>query len=221
MSTASFHKSGRNKLGRHPERGEYEREAVYGIVDESLICHVGFVQDGQPFVIPTLHARDGDRLLLHGSAASRMIKHLGGGHPACVTITLVDGLVLARSVFNHSVNYRSAVLFGTGEAIVEPEAKRQALLCFMERLLPGRWADVRAPTDQELKATGVVAIPLASVSAKVRGGPPKDEPEDVDLPVWAGVLPMRQTFGAPLAAPDGPADAELPAYLEAFLVSRA
>ena len=218
MSAAAFEKSRRNKLGRHPERGRYDREAVYRIVDEALVCHVGFVQDGQPFVIPTLHARDGDRLLLHGSAASRMIKHLGAGNPACVTVTQLDGLVLARSVFNHSINYRSAVLFGTGEAIVEPEAKREALHRFMERLLPGRWADVREPNEQELKATGVVAIPISSASAKVRQGPPGDEPEDVGLPAWAGVLPVRSSYGEPEPAPYGLPDREIPGYLAAFIV---
>ncbi|HEV7664420.1 MAG TPA: pyridoxamine 5'-phosphate oxidase family protein [Chloroflexota bacterium] len=219
MSTAAFEKSRRNKLLRHPERGQYERDAIYAIVDEALMCHVGFIQDGSPIVIPTLHARDGDSLLLHGSAASRMIKHLGARNPVCVTITLVDGLVLARSVFNHSVNYRSAVLFGTGEPITDPEAKRRALLCFMERLLPGRWADVREPTEQELKATGVVAIPLAAASAKVRSGPPKDDPDDVALPSWAGVLPIRQIMAPPEPAPDGPPAPDLPEYLAAFLAA--
>jgi nitroimidazol reductase NimA-like FMN-containing flavoprotein (pyridoxamine 5'-phosphate oxidase superfamily) len=220
MSTGPFTQSRRNKLVRHPERGHYDRETVYGILDEALICHVGFVQDGLPFVIPTLHARDGDRLLLHGSAASRMIRHLGAGHPACVTVTLVEGVVLARSVFNHSVNYRSAMVYGHGEAITEPDEKLGALHRFMERQLPGRWADVRQPNDQELKATGVVALPLAAGSAKVRLGPPKDEPDDVALPVWAGVLPVHQIFAEPVAAPDSEADRPLPDYLEAFLNAR-
>jgi uncharacterized protein len=221
MSPGRFNQTQRNKLVRHPERGRYDRETVYGILDEALMCHVGFIQDGLPFVIPTLHARDGDRLLLHGSSASRMVKHVGGGNPACVTITLVDGLVLARSVFNHSVNYRSVVIFGHGEAITEPEAKLRALHCFMERQLPGRWADVRQPTEQEVKATGVVALPLTTASAKIRSGPPKDEPEDVDLPVWAGVLPVQQTFGEPALAPECPTDRALPDYLGAFLAAQA
>jgi len=220
MTNRQFDTSRHNTLIRHPERGQYDRETVYGILDEGLLCHVGFVQDGVPTVIPTLHARDGDRLLLHGSSASRMIRHLSAGNPACVTVTLVDGLVLARSVFNHSVNYRSAVIFGQAEAVVEAAAKLHALYCFMERQLPGRWDDVRQPTDQELKATGVVAIALRSASAKVRSGPPIDEPDDVALPVWAGVLPMHQSMGAPLPAPDGPADVPLPGYLEAFIGAR-
>jgi nitroimidazol reductase NimA-like FMN-containing flavoprotein (pyridoxamine 5'-phosphate oxidase superfamily) len=220
MSTGPFQKSRRNKLIRHPERGHYDRDMVYAILDEALLCHVGFLQDGLPFVIPTLHARDGDRLLLHGSSASRMIKHLGAGNAACVTVTLVDGLVMARSVFNHSVNYRSALVFGEGEAITEADEKLRALHCFMERQVPGRWADVRQPTDQELKATGVVAISLKTASAKVRVGPPKDEPEDVALPVWAGVLPMHHSMGQPLPAPDGPPDHPLPGYLAAFIAAR-
>jgi nitroimidazol reductase NimA-like FMN-containing flavoprotein (pyridoxamine 5'-phosphate oxidase superfamily) len=219
MSTAPFQKSRRNKLVRHPERGHYDRDTVYRIVDEALLCHVGFMQDGLPFVIPTLHARDGDRLLLHGSAASRMVKHLGAGNPACVTITLIDGLVLARSVFNHSVNYRSAILFGHGEAISDPDEKLRALHCFMQKQLPGRWADVRQPNEQEVKATGVISLPLATASAKVRMGPPKDDDDDLALPVWAGVLPVQQRFGEPALAPESPADTPLPAYLEAYLAA--
>jgi uncharacterized protein len=220
MSTGAFELSRRNRLVRHPERGQYDRESIYEIVDQGLLCHVGFVQDGLPYVIPTLHARDGDHLLLHGSSASRLIRHLGAGNPASVTITLVDGLVLARSVFNHSINYRSAVLFGYGQAITDPEEKTRALYRFMERQMPGRWDDVRQPTDQELKATGVVAIPIESASAKVRSGPPKDEPEDVDLPVWAGVLSVHQVFGRVEAAPDAKVERALPDYLQAFIVAR-
>jgi nitroimidazol reductase NimA-like FMN-containing flavoprotein (pyridoxamine 5'-phosphate oxidase superfamily) len=219
MSTGPFTKRRRTRLVRHPERGHHDQETLYGIIDEALLCHVGFIQDELPIVIPTLHARDGDRLLLHGSAASRMIKHLGAGNPACVTITLVDGLVLARSVFNHSVNYRSAVVFGNGEPITEPADKLRALNCFMERQLPGRWADARQPNEQEVKATGVVAIALTTASAKVRSGPPKDDPEDIALPVWAGVLPVRQTFGEPIISPDSLADRALPDYLDEFLTA--
>jgi nitroimidazol reductase NimA-like FMN-containing flavoprotein (pyridoxamine 5'-phosphate oxidase superfamily) len=221
MSQPEFARSRRNTLVRHPERGQYDRESVYRIVDEALVCHVGFVQDGLPYVIPTLHARDGDRLLLHGSSASRLIRHLGEGNPACVTVTLIDGLVLARSVFNHSINYRSAILFGHGEAVTESEAKLHALHCFMEKQLPGRWADVRQPTEQELKATGVVAMALATASAKVRFGPPKDDEPDLDLPVWAGVLPVHQSMGVPMLAPECSPDRELPEYLKAFVAARA
>lgn len=215
-----FTKSRRNKVIRMPERGQYEREDVYRIVDEALICHVGFIQDGQPFVIPTLHARDGDALLLHGSSASRMIKHAGAGNPVCVTVTLVDGLVLARSVFHHSINYRSAVLFGQGHLITEPEEKLAALARFTERLLPGRWDDARLPNRQELKATAVVAIPLDSASAKVRVGPPKDDEEDLALPVWAGIVPLRQVVGEPLADETVPAGFPLPDYLADYVERR-
>ncbi|HEX5501449.1 MAG TPA: pyridoxamine 5'-phosphate oxidase family protein [Thermomicrobiales bacterium] len=216
----AFARTRRNKVIREPERGRYEREEIYRIVDEALLCHVGFVQDGQPFVIPTLHARDGDTLLLHGSSASRMIRHIGAGNPVCVTVTLVDGIVLARSVFHHSINYRSAVLFGQGRVLTDADEKLRALARFTERLVPGRWDDVRPPNRQELKATTAVAIPLESASAKVRVGPPQDDPEDVALPVWAGVLPLRQALGDPLADALVPPDASLPAYLRDFIERR-
>lgn len=220
MSTRPFSRTRRNRLVRHPERGQYDRLEVYRILDEALFCHVGFVHDDQPFVIPTLHARDGDQLLLHGSSASRMIKHMGGGHPICVTVTLVDGLVLARSAFNHSINYRSATIFGHGQAITAPEAKQRALAKFTERLVPGRWADVRSPTAQELKATGVITVSLDVASAKIRGGPPKDDAEDLTLPVWAGVLPVHQVVGEPLPDADLSPDRPLPLYLEAYIAAR-
>jgi len=203
-----------------PVRGQYEREEIYEIVDAGLICHVGFVQDGQPFVIPTLHARDGDTLFLHGSSASRLMKYAGAGGAVCVTVTHVDGIVLARSIFNHSINYRSAVLFGKGRLLTEPAEKMAALALFTERLLPGRWDDAREPNRKELKATAVVAIPIDSASAKVRTGPPHDDDEDLELPVWAGVLPMRQQFGAPLADPEGATDRPFPPYLDDFLAKR-
>jgi nitroimidazol reductase NimA-like FMN-containing flavoprotein (pyridoxamine 5'-phosphate oxidase superfamily) len=213
----AFPRTRRNKVIRHPERGQYERAEIYQIVDEALICHVGFVQDEQPFVLPTLHARDGDTLLLHGSSASRLMKHVGAGQPVCVTVTLVDGIVLARSVFNHSINYRSAVLFGQGQLVTDPDAKLAALARFTERLLPGRWDDARSPNRKELKATAVAAIPLASAAAKVRSGPPQDEGDDLALPVWAGVLPLRQVAGDPLADLAGVGGLPLPAYLGEYL----
>jgi nitroimidazol reductase NimA-like FMN-containing flavoprotein (pyridoxamine 5'-phosphate oxidase superfamily) len=216
----AFARTRRNKVIREPERGRYGREEIYRIVDEALLCHVGFIQDGHPFVIPTLHARDGDALLLHGSSASRMIRHIGAGNPVCVTVTLVDGIVLARSVFHHSINYRSAVLFGTGRVLTGDDEKLAALARFTERLLPGRWDDVRPPNRQELKATAAVAIPLESASAKVRVGPPQDDPGDVALPVWAGVLPLRQAVGDPLADELVPPGLPLPAYLEGFIERR-
>ena len=216
----AFARTKRNKVVRHPERGRYEREAIDAIVDEALICHVGFVQDGQPFVIPTLHARDGDTLLLHGSSASRLMKHAGAGHPVCVTITLVDALVLARSVFNHSINYRSAALYGQGRLITDRDEKLAALARFTERIVPGRWDDARLPTAQELKATAVVAIPIDSASAKVRVGPPKDDAEDLGLPVWAGLIPLTSGLGAPIPAPDADPALPLPDYLRAYLAGQ-
>lgn len=177
-------------MKREPQRARYDRETIEAILDEALICHLGFEVDGQPYVIPTLHARVGDRLYVHGSAASRLLRHLAGGAPVCVTVTLVDGLVLARSVFNHSVNYRSVVVFGTA-TVVEDDEKREALRALTEQLAPGRWDEARPPTEKELKATWILSLPLDEASAKVRTGPEEDEPEDLDLPVWAGVVPVH------------------------------
>ena len=178
------------RVRREPQRGVYDRETIEAILDEALFCHVGFEVDGQPYVIPTLHARLGDRLYVHGSSASRMLRRLGDGARICVTATLFDGLVLARSVFNHSVNYRSAVVFGTAR-LAEPDEKVSALRAFTEHLAPGRWDEARQPTATELKATSILWVPLDEASAKVRTGPPEDEPEDLDLPVWAGVVPVH------------------------------
>lgn len=186
-----------NRVRRVPERGRYDRETIYGIVDDALICHVAFVQDGRPFAIPTLHARRGDEILLHGATSSRLIRHVQDGHELCLAITLVDGLVLARSVFHHSINYRSAILFGKGYLVEGDAATMEALEQFTERLVPGRWADTRLPSGKELQATAVVAIPIETASAKIRSGPPGDDEEDYALPYWAGVLPVAQTFGQP------------------------
>ena len=177
-------------MKREPQRARYDHETIEAILDEALICHLGFEVDGQPYVIPTLHARVGDRLYVHGSAASRLLRHLAGGAPVCVTVTLVDGLVLARSVFNHSVNYRSVVVFGTA-TLVEDDEKREALRALAELLAPGRWDEARQPTAKELKATWILSLPIDEASAKVRTGPEEDEPEDLDLPVWAGVVPVH------------------------------
>jgi nitroimidazol reductase NimA-like FMN-containing flavoprotein (pyridoxamine 5'-phosphate oxidase superfamily) len=184
---------------RVPQRAVYERAAVEAILDEALVCHLAFVHDGLPYAIPTLHARVGDVVYLHGSAASRMLRTLEAGAPACLTVTLVDGLVLARSAFHHSMNYRSAVVVGTLRT-VEGDAERTAALeAFTERLVPGRWGEVRPPNRKELKATSVLALPLEEASAKVRTGGPVDDEEDYDLPVWAGVVPLALTAGAPQA----------------------
>jgi uncharacterized protein len=180
----------RIRIKREPQRGRYDRETIDLILDEALLCHLGFEIDGQPYVIPTLHARVGDKLYVHGSAASRMLRHLAGGVRVCVTVTLFDGLVLARSVFNHSVNYRSVVLLGEA-TLVEDDEKLAALYALTEQLAPGRWEEARQPTAKELKATWILSLPIEEVSAKVRNGPPEDEPEDEDLPVWAGVVPVH------------------------------
>jgi uncharacterized protein len=178
----------RIRVRREPQRGRYDRETVDAILDEALVSHLGFAVDGQPFVIPTLHARVDDVVYVHGSAASRMLRELENGAPVCLTATIFDGLVLAKSVFNHSVNYRSVVLFGT----VRPaDDKRAALHALTEQLAPGRWDEARPPTEQELKATSILALPIDEASAKVRTGPEEDEPEDVDLPVWSGVVPVH------------------------------
>jgi len=180
----------RLRVKREPQRARYDRETVDAILDEALICHLGFAVDGRPYVIPTLHARVGDRLYVHGSAASRMLRHVSTGAEVCVTVTLFDGLVLARSVFNHSINYRSVVVLGTATN-VEGDEKAAALQAFTEHVAPGRWDEARQPTEQELKATWILSLPLTEASAKVRSGPPEDDPEDLDFPVWSGVVPVH------------------------------
>jgi uncharacterized protein len=180
----------RIRVKREPQRARYDRTTVDAILDEALVSHLGFVVDGQPFVIPTLHARIGERVYVHGSSASRMLRHLGDGAPVCLTATLFDGLVLAKSVFNHSVNYRSVVAFGTA-TLVEGDEKRDALRALTEQLAPGRWDEARQPTEQELKATSILAVEIDEASAKVRVGPPEDDEEDLDLPVWSGVVPVH------------------------------
>ena len=179
------------RVKREPQRGVYDRETIDAILDEALVCHLGFALDGQPYVIPTLHARVGDLLYVHGSAASRMLRHAASDARICVTVTLLDGLVLARSVFNHSIDYRSVVVLGTPTLVEAVDEKREALRAFTEHVAPGRWDEARQPTEQELKATWILSIPLDEASAKVRTGPPEDEPEDLDLPVWAGVVPIH------------------------------
>ncbi|HMD31428.1 MAG TPA: pyridoxamine 5'-phosphate oxidase family protein, partial [Candidatus Acidoferrales bacterium] len=210
--------SSRVQVKRLPERGHYDRETVHAILDQTFLCHVGFVADGQPFVIPTGFGRDGEVLYIHGSAASRMLRSLAEGIPVCVTVTLLDGLVLARSVFHHSMNYRSVVIVGTARPVTEREEMLRALRAISEQIVPGRWDDARQPTDQEMKATSVLSLPLAECSAKIRTGPPKDEKEDYALPVWAGVLPLRVAAAAPEADPVlPPAIAkQVPAYLQNY-----
>jgi uncharacterized protein len=190
--------SDRTRVRREPQRGVYDRATIDAILDEGLVCHLGFAAEGQPYVIPTLYARIGDEVYVHGSSASRMLRTLHAGVDACLTVTLVDGIVLARSIFNHSINYRSVVVLGRAVAVADAGEKLQALEAFSARLLPGRWADVRAPTATELKATSILRMPLDEASAKVRAGPPTDDEDDYGWPVWAGVIPLAVVAGDPV-----------------------
>ncbi|HYV00392.1 MAG TPA: pyridoxamine 5'-phosphate oxidase family protein [Pyrinomonadaceae bacterium] len=207
-----FPQTERTTLKRLPKRGVYDRRLVYGILDEGFICHVGFAVEGQPFVIPTGYARVDEQLFIHGSQVSRMLRTLSSGIDVCVAVTLVDGLVLARSAFHHSINYRSVVIFGRATIVDDREAKLAALFAFSEQVIPGRWNDVREPTEQELRATTVLSLPLVEVSAKVRTGPPIDDDEDYALNVWAGVLPLKIEAGAPINDPRLPETITPPAY---------
>lgn len=213
MSTTTFPKTRRNTVKRLPKRGDYDRATIYPIIDAALICHVGFVIDGQPYVIPTIHARKDDTLILHGSAASRMFEHIASGESICITMTHLDGLVLARSAFHSSMNYRSAVVFGRGHLIEDQQEKVEALAILTEKLMPGRWTDTRQPTPQELKGTSVVAIQIESASAKTRTGPANDDEEDYALPIWAGVLPVQLQWGTPIDDPRLGEGIELPEYI--------
>jgi nitroimidazol reductase NimA-like FMN-containing flavoprotein (pyridoxamine 5'-phosphate oxidase superfamily) len=208
-----FTPTSRTTLKRLPQRGEFDREAVYRIIDEGFVCHVAFIVDGQPYAIPTGYGRTGDTLYIHGSAASRMLRSVSGGIPVCVTVTLIDGLVLARSAFSHSINYRSVVIFGTAMIVDGAKAKAAALRAFTEHVIPGRWSEVRQPNEQELKATTVLALPLVEVSAKVRTGPPKDDEEDLAFPVWAGVLPLQMAALAPIDDPSLSSEMRPPDYV--------
>jgi nitroimidazol reductase NimA-like FMN-containing flavoprotein (pyridoxamine 5'-phosphate oxidase superfamily) len=206
----------RTRVIREPERGHYDRETIYKILDEAFLCHIGFSVDGQPYVIPTLFARVGDALYFHGSAASRMLRNLSGGIPVCITVTLTDGFVLARSVFYHSMNYRSVVALGNATLVDAPDEKLAAMHAFTEKILPGRWNDVREPSEQEFKATSILRLPLTEVSAKIRTGPPMDEEADYARAVWAGVIPLRLTPGAPIRDERCDPSIPLPDYLENF-----
>lgn len=211
-----FPVTARNRIRRMPKRGHYDRKTVHAIIDEALVCHVAFAVDGLPTVIPTLHARRGDALLLHGARTSRLLRHVGEGNPVSVAITLLDGIVLARSVFHHSMNYRSVVLHGTGQLLESDEEKLSALEAFAEHIARGRWGDARRPSRKELRATSVVSIPIELAAAKVRTGPPLDDEEDYELPIWAGVLPLSLRAGA--AIPDSRLvhDLAVPPYVRRY-----
>ncbi len=204
----------RTRVVREPQRAVYDRDAVNQILDEAFLCHVGFVADGQPFVIPTSFGRDGDVLYIHGSAASRMLRNLDQGVAVCVTVTLLDGLVLARSVFNHSMNYRSVLILGTAKLVDDPAEKLAALRALSEHILPHRWDDSRQPNEKELKATSVLRLPITEFSAKVRVGPPVDDDEDYSFPTWAGVIPVEMNSSTPIR--DDRCEQELPAYLKNY-----
>ncbi len=203
----------RSQLRRYPNRGSHEPEVVHRILDEAFLAHVGFQVDDQPFVIPTLFGREAEKLYLHGSAVSRMLRELETGVPACVTVTLVDGMVLARSGFHHSINYRSVVAFGTARKIGEPEEKRRALRIISEHVIAGRWDNVRPPTEKELNATAVLEFFIEEASAKIRLGPPLDDEEDYALPVWAGVLPLALEAKTPIPDSRLPDGVEAPEYI--------
>jgi uncharacterized protein len=196
---SSYLSTARTRVKRLSKRAVYDKTQVHAILDEGYLCHVGFVRDGQPFVIPTLYARSGETLYLHGSGVSRMLNSLAEGVAVCVTVTLVDAYVLARSAFHHSMNYRSVVILGHARLLAERQEMLQALEALTEHVVPGRWAEVRSPNELEMRQTAVLALPLEEVSAKVRAGPPVDDDEDYALPIWAGVVPIGTTLDAPLA----------------------
>jgi uncharacterized protein len=213
---SDFQPTQRTQVKRLPKRGHYERETVYQILDSAFVCHVGFAVDGQPYVIPTNYGRTGDTLYIHGSAASRMLKTLSGGVPVCVTVTHVDGLVLARAAFHHSVNYRSVMILGTARLVEDLAEKMEALRIFTDHVMKGRWDDVRIPNEQEMKATTVLALPLQEVSAKVRTGGPIDDEEDYALPVWAGVLPLETIAKEPVPDAQRKNDPPVPEYVKKY-----
>jgi uncharacterized protein len=206
----------RTELHRIPDRGSHDRETINQILDAGFLASVGFCMEGQPFVIPTLYGRDGERLYLHGSAASRMLRELQTGIPTCVTVTLVDGLVLSRSAFDHSMNYRSVVAFGTARKVADPEQKIKSLRVISEHVIAGRWADVRGPSDKELKATTVLEFSIEEASSKVRSGPPLDDESDYGLAVWAGVLPLETTSRPPVPDDRLVEGVTLPEYVRRF-----
>jgi len=213
---SEIHSTSRTRVVREPQRAVYDREAAYQILDEAFICHVGFVVDGQPFVIPTGFGRAGDNLYIHGSAASRMLRNLDEGVAVCVTVTLLDGLVLARSIFNHSMNYRSVVVLGVARAVTDQAEKLEALRLLSEHILPGRWAESRQPNDKELKATLVMKLPITEFSAKVRQGGPIDDEEDYGFPTWAGVIPLAMVRGEPVPDARVEEGTALPPYVRGY-----
>ena len=210
----------RTRVIREPDRGVYDRETVYRILDEGFLCHVGFSIDGQPFVIPTSYGRHGSNLHIHGSAASRMLRQMKQDVPVCVTVTLLDGLVLARSVFNHSMNYRSVVILGNATLVDDPDEKLTALRVLAEHIIPGRWDDARQPNERELKATSVLRVPIEEFSAKVRTGLPIDDEEDYSFPTWAGVIPLETIVGTPINDPRLDSGRAIPDYVQNYSLKK-
>jgi uncharacterized protein len=208
------------RLKRHPERGRYERAELDAILDEGLICHLGFIADGRPLVLPTIHARSGDVVYIHGSSVSRMQKALQAGVECCLTVTLLDGLVMARAAFTHSMNYRSAVVLGRAEPVVDPDEKNAAFAAIVDHVAMGRWAESRPPNRKEIKATSILRLPITEWSAKVRTGGPKDDPDDLDLDVWAGVLPLSLVPGSPVPSDDLKPGIAPPGYLTRYRRNR-
>jgi nitroimidazol reductase NimA-like FMN-containing flavoprotein (pyridoxamine 5'-phosphate oxidase superfamily) len=213
---SQFTPTDRTQVKRLAKRGNYDRDTVYKILDSGIVCHVGFNVDGQPYVIPTNYGRAGDILYIHGSAASRMLRTLSEGIPMCVTVTHLDGLVLARSAFHHSVNYRSVVILGTAKLVEHPAEKMEALRIFTEQVMKGRWDDIRPPNEQELKGTTVLSIALEEVSAKIRTGGPVDDEADYALPVWAGVVPLQTVVKTPEPDALRKNDPPVPEYLKSY-----
>lgn len=211
-----FEQTERTRLDRHPERGRFDREEVYRILDDGLVCHVGFTAGERPCVIPIAYARLGDQLYVHGAAVGRLMQTVGAALDICVTVTHLDGLVLARSSFSHSMNYRSVVVFGRARVVTDAREKLEALRALTEHIAPGRWTDARRPNREELNETWVLAVPLEEVSAKVRTGPPIDKEGDYDLPVWAGVVPLKLTYGEPVRDPRLAEGVELPDYVRGY-----
>jgi uncharacterized protein len=210
----------RTRVVREAHRAVYDRETAYRILDEGFLCHVGFTVDSQPFVIPTLYGRKDDQLFIHGSAASRMLKHMKESLPVCVTVTLVDGFVLARSIFNQSMNYRSVVVLGRATLVDDPVQKLEALHLLSEHIIPGRWSDVRQPNERELKQTSVLRLPIEEFSCKVRTGPAIDDEEDYSFPTWAGVLPLEMKAGDPIADERLLEGQEMPEYVRNYSRNR-
>src|SRR3954470_2637873 len=207
----------RTRVVREPDRGVYDREEAYRILDEGFLCHVGFAVEGQPFVIPTSYGRKDANLYIHGSAASRMLRQMKDGVPVCVTVTLLDGLVLARSIFNHSMNYRSVMILGTAHAVTDQEEKLKALQILSDHIIPGRWTDSRQPNEKELKATLALKLPIEEFSAKVRQGPPLDDEEDLSFQTWAGVIPLQMVASEPIDDPTLQGEIKIPEYARNYV----